>query len=279
MEDKFELYELRDFNSKFNYAADFLRQNVNQLGKSILYILGPFYLILNIFILFLAIDINKGMSTGLMFFVSLSMFFVGTLVLKSIVYSYMKVYFDNPYDTISVKTIWKATRKYILSMLAAFIVTKLLVSISFFFLIIPAVYLGVVFSIIYPIIVFEDRGFADALNRCFELIKEKWWSTWGIQLIFVPVVNLFFIGFIRAGFSIFGIIQAAFSFNLFFEELYVFWFTLIFFIIFFVLYAIYTFMYVVLAFQYGYLVERKESIGIISKINNIGNEEQAEISI
>ncbi len=279
MDDKFELYELRNFSSKFNYAADFLRQNVNPLGKSILYILGPFYLLLNIFILFLAIDINKGMSTGLMFFVSLTMFFVGTLVLKSIVFSYLKIYFEDPYEAIEVKTVWKVSRKYILSMLGAFLVTKLLVSISFFFFIIPAIYFSVVFSIIYPIVVFEDKGFIDALNRCFELMKEKWWSTWGIQLVFVPVVTLFFIGFVRAGFGLYGIIQTAFSFNLLFEELYIFWFTLIFFIIFFVLYAIYSYMYVVLAFQYGYLVERKESTGIISKINNIGNEEQAEISI
>jgi hypothetical protein len=279
MDDKFELYELRNFSSKFNYAADFLRQNAKPLGKSILYILGPFYLLLNIFILFLAIDINKGMSTGLMFFVSLTMFFVGTLVLKSIVFSYMKIFFEDPYEPIEVKTVWKVSRKYILSMLGAFLVTKLLVSISFFFFIIPAIYVGVVFSIIYPIVVFEDKGFVDALTRCFELMKEKWWSTWGIQLVFVPVVTLFFIGFVRAGFSLYGIIQTAFSFNLLFEELYIFWFTLIFFIIFFVLYAIYSYMYVVLAFQYGYLVERKESTGIISKINNIGNEEQAEISI
>ncbi len=52
------------------------------------------------------------------------------------------------------------------------------------FVSIPIVVLGFLYIIVplivlYPVVLFEDRGFFDALKRCRQLVKNKWWWTLG----------------------------------------------------------------------------------------------------
>ncbi len=71
------------------------------------------------------------------------------------------------------------------------IVVGLIAMIASVFLLIPGIYLGVVFSLVAPIVVFEDAGLGQALSRSFEVIKGNWWKTFGILFIGGVIVYIF----------------------------------------------------------------------------------------
>lgn len=67
--------------------------------------------------------------------------------------------------------------------LGSFIVYGLLVFIGFLLCIAPGIYLFVPLTLIFPIIVFQEKSFSDAFSECFQLIKQNWWITFATILI------------------------------------------------------------------------------------------------
>jgi hypothetical protein len=138
-------------------------------------------------------------------------------------------------------------------------------------LVLPGIYLLIVFSLIPPIMVIEKMGFSDALSRAFKLITEKWWSTCG--LIFIMSIIVWFMSLI------FSIPQGIFSFlttlhgtdssiqTPVWQEAGM--------IISSIIYSagaglLQSLVYLSLAFQLYNLIERKEAKGLMSKLENFG---------
>ena len=59
----------------------------------------------------------------------------------------------------------------------------LLISAGFLFCIVPGVYLGVVFSLFFVVKLAEGTTVGETLRRCFYLMRQKWWSTFGLLLV------------------------------------------------------------------------------------------------
>lgn len=47
----------------------------------------------------------------------------------------------------------------------------------------PGMYLAIVFAQFYAISIIEDSGFSATWKRCFYLIKDNWWSTFGLYIV------------------------------------------------------------------------------------------------
>ncbi|MFO7745217.1 MAG: hypothetical protein R6V36_07525 [Psychroflexus sp.] len=67
--------------------------------------------------------------------------------------------------------------------LLSLIVVGILVSIGFLLCVLPGIYLIVPLSLIFPIIVFQEKSFSDAFSECFKLIKQNWWISFATLLI------------------------------------------------------------------------------------------------
>lgn len=73
--------------------------------------------------------------------------------------------------------------QYFATTLGSFIVYGILVFIGFLLCVVPGVYLIVPLTLIFPIIVFQEKSFSDAFSECFKLIKQNWWITFATLLI------------------------------------------------------------------------------------------------
>jgi hypothetical protein len=206
---KIELRRTRDFSEKINATFEFIRQNIKPLAKSLIYISGPFILLQGFFNGFYqkqalgggglnALDIFNT-SSDLVMWLGLTYVFLLLGYISSIivVYEFMRLYEtkQNP-ETIDVPEIWEGVKENYLPMLGASFVIFFLVAIGMILLVIPGIYVMVAFSLVAPIMIIERKGMGDALSRCFKLITEKWWSTFGLIIVtslIVGVMGLIFV--------------------------------------------------------------------------------------
>ncbi|SNR40101.1 hypothetical protein [Hymenobacter mucosus] len=134
------------------------------------------------------------------------------VVLQLTVYSYVLVSMNRPSPAVpvTISEVWEMVRKRFLGMLGVslslvllFLVASMLLSLFFgllgsglatlsssgaFFLIIPLTYIaiayiGVTLSLFFIVWLRERKGMFASIRRCFQLIKGKWWSTFGLLIV------------------------------------------------------------------------------------------------
>lgn len=63
------------------------------------------------------------------------------------------------------------------------VLAGIMIFIGFMLCLIPGIYLFVPLSLIYAIIIFQNKSISDALSECFYLIKDNWWITFATFLV------------------------------------------------------------------------------------------------
>ncbi len=289
-----EFYKKRQFGEKLNAAFMFIRENAWPYLKVQFMIAGPILLIANILVNKFALgvfDFNGEFSanflidlmqmSGLILLIGL----ITTTVIPAVTYGYMTAYKTTAPTDISVANVTNGFASRFFNILGLNILAYIVTAIAMFFLILPGIYVAIVLSLGASIIVFEKSNPIDAFGRAFTLIKGKWWSTFGLLVIISIIgyiINLFF-GLPRTivlGIDMFtsldttGGIEGVEMENSTNQVLNV-------------LFSVFetfgsilsgSLIYMALAFQYFNLVERRESKGLMSKIEQMdaGAEEDAE---
>lgn len=287
---KIELRRTRDFGEKFNATFEFIRQNYKGFMPAVLFISIPLIVVGSVLLSYytnftLYQDAGsygaEGNVFGMMgnffgFFLIAYLFMgVGYLINTSLVYNYMRLYpgRENP-TVMTVGELWDHSKGDIGNIFVASLLVAVVAGIGFLFLVIPGFYLGITLSLIIPIIIFERKSVGDAFSRCFYLIKDKWWSTFGLLLVAgllqgtmglifnIPEIVLSFIFTLNRAESDFlndppmwqkvaliiaAIIKGVGSGLLM------------------------CISFIAIAFQYFNLVERREATGLMSQIEGFGN--------
>lgn len=287
---KINFHKIRNFSQKLNVTIEFIRQNALPLGKSILYILGPLA-ILNGLLFSQYINFSFGNMSGQEpsdvqnpFAMFLTPSYYGFLVLSffstsvnfSVIFNFMKLYKSKYPEEITVVEVLNAALKNLLPIILLSIITFIFMMAGFIALLIPGLYLMVVLSLAIPTLFFEDKGIFESIGRSFKLIKEKWWSTFG--LLIVSSIIMYIVSLI---FSVPSLILTAINdlTDISFDVSSI-WFqgSMTMAVILMVLgsYLSYSIPMVALSFQYFNLVERRESVGLMSEIDQLetGNQEQ-----
>ena len=126
-------------------------------------------------------------------------------------------------------------------------------------------------SLVFFIRVIENVGFFSAISRCFYLIKGHWWHTFGY--LFVMAIIQMFIGY---AFQIPLMIYSE-SFPLLTlksqesNSIYMIGYVVTFLFYLFGSQILHLLNLTALAFQYFNLVEIKEGVGLMNRINKVGN--------
>ncbi len=222
-------------------------------------------------------------------------FVAGALTL-AVVYNYILEYDEKKTNKIEVNDIWLRVRSTIGMYMGTMILYGIAMVVSYFVILIPIfifalsqspvliffgvvlVFVGVVyvwinFSLIFIVRAYEKIGFFSAVSRSFYLIKSKWWSTFGVIFVtgFVQstISSLFlipwYVGFVVK--MMHTVQNKAFEEPSLLSELVNDAFFVLYFLVSFLLYVI---PLVGISFQYFNLVELKESRGLMSKIDTIG---------
>ena len=92
----------------------------------------------------------------------------------------------------NLQTSFNFTLTKLLSLLAASIITGILIVLGFVALIVPGVILALMFSLVYPAIMLEGTGVLEGLSRSRVLVSNRWLKTFGLLLllgIIVAIVN------------------------------------------------------------------------------------------
>lgn len=276
--------EVRDLGQILQDSAKFIRQNFLKILKpSLIVVFVPIIIGSAIFALKMH-DLYSTMGQeyynesflfssmwgmfGGLFFILIAM-----LLFYIVSSGYIKQYV-NGIENINFNSIWPEIRKNFFKILFSGILLIIIIYIGFLLCIFPGIYLSVVLANLLLIMIIEDVGFGDAWNRSFSLIKEKWWSTFGLYFLtyiicmavsYVAVLPVYAIMGIQM-FTGFG--QNSEDPAAVFESMSnVAWIMPVYFLIGLLVVMV---NITVIAFKYYSLVEEKEGIGEKESIENIG---------
>lgn len=274
------IFQQRDFGDKINATFTYIGQQFRGLGTALVYIGGPIAILAGISSGIYQSNILKittspsaandpfaALSTvfGPAYLLTLVFTVLGSVMVGLTTCSYLKLYQQRNEQPVAVADVWTEVQRHIGRTLLFTLASIVVMITGFVLLFIPGVYIAIVLSLAMPIIVFEDADFGTTWNRCFQLIRDKWWSTFGlmvVMLIVVSIINLVFAipaGIVQALVSMKVVPNMPSLVTILTNALNMIGATLL-----------YSLLYLALCFQYANLVERQEGTGLASAIDSIG---------
>ncbi|GAB2847397.1 hypothetical protein GCM10027044_03040 [Hymenobacter ruber] len=288
----------RDFGQKFSATFEFIGAHWRGLGRALLYIVLPAALLRGVAAAVLQQQMLQetlgavrsgtryspntaaleqlalmGRMTGTpLYWLNISVSFAFATLLVLTVYSYVKLCMhpaptDKP---IMPGEVWQGVKEHFLGSFLSYFGLAILIIIGFFLLAIPGIYLSVAFSLFFVVKVMEGSGFGATLSRCLQLIKGKWWSTFGLLFIMLFMLGILFavVGAMAGGLTL-GMARGALGTdgaNPNFSVLLIVLTTLggVLNLL------IYPPILLAIAFQYFNLVERRDGIGLRHMVDQLG---------
>lgn len=284
-----QLFQQRDFGNKINATFQYVGQNFRSLGLALLYIVGPVAVVAGIASGVIQSNMLKLMSESaetqadnpMAAFQALSQFTSPTFWLATLfsllanvvviltTYAHMKVYERTKNSDISVADVWAEVQPAIGRAIVISLLISVITGVATLFFIIPGIYVAVVLSLALAVTVFEGTDFGGTWDRCFKLIRDKWWSTFG--LIIVMAIIVLIVGLI---FAIPTAIIAFFIGAKMLPDVSTVWLVLGNVIALVGRTLLNAVIYMAIGFQYTNLVERQEGRGLISAVDSIGTPTQ-----
>lgn len=266
---KIDFKQARDFGGIINVTFEFIRENFKGLALSLLLIVGPAAVLSGVINSLNFLNILGYRSFSWIALSYLMLFLVLQLVV-SVTYGYINLYLDSELENITPADVWEEVKKNFGRTFRTLFLGAVWVFLGALVLFLPGVYVAVIFSILFAVRYREDISFSDAFNRCSDLIKGYWWATFGLMIV---------LGIIQAFLSY--ILQAPMAISVVLRSLSL-WegdslFANIIFLITTIIssfaYMFYSISCIGMSFHYYSLVEKKEAVGLLEKIENM--QEQA----
>ena len=309
-----EFHRTRDFSRKMNATFEFIKQNFKPLCKSVLLIAGPPILVASLIMGSFMTDFNgfnrdpsgqmEGMDT---FFTSpkfwlevalmIIFYTIASVMNIATVNNYLLLYGEKRSNAIEVSEVWARVRAtfwmyfrsmffFMVLVLAAYIVLAIpvallavispfLVVLGFIFFFCALIYLIFASSLTFIIRAYERNGFFEAVVRSFKLVKDKWWSTFGLVMILYFIMAIASYVFIMPWYVVSGVSMFHSLSTNTFEEPSTSW-QLLTTVIFSMQYLVQMILAglpnIGIAFQYFNLVEMKEAKGLMTQIETLGQQ-------
>ncbi|MEM2098513.1 MAG: hypothetical protein QXU99_02030 [Candidatus Bathyarchaeia archaeon] len=84
----------------------------------------------------------------------------------------------------------KFTFSKILALLAASIITVIIIALGIVALVIPGILLAIMFSLVVPTIIIEGKGVFESLSRSRMLVSNRWLKTFGVLVMFQIIIGI-----------------------------------------------------------------------------------------
>lgn len=301
-QEKINLFQARDFGETFNVTIKFLRQNFKSFFKSLIFIAGPLFLLSTLFGIYYQTTVNSGGTLNSFamlanifnwkYFVTLFLSLLAGLTLMGTTFSYLICYNKNGPGNVNtsdvaslfIKNIGKIVGGFFLLLLliviigfGAFFIIGLIASIHTaiailmgFIVVIGLLILGPPFiwqfSTFYLPMMHDEDSVINSLSRIREVMRGEFWWTWllmvcnYIMVIIISMVILVPQLIYTVVIVLSGSVQGYSSLS----------FIIVSSVCTFLASFIYSIYYLVNAFHYYSLAEKKEGIGLMERINEIG---------
>lgn len=282
MKKKVELRKIRDFGEIINDTFVFIGQNWKPLLRSYVVICGFFVLASLAFSIMNQLKISSAFTmTDAPFRVSNSPFrwfgleYVLAMVFMLLSYTsvylttlcYIALYNAKGNQPPTVEEVWSYFKFYIFRVMGSGVLLTIGLGISILLCVIPFFYFWPVFSLVIPIIVFENTTLGYAFNRAFQLIKNNFWSTLGVLVVAAIIVYVAMMIFVvpLSIFNISSLLAAGHKFNTTVLVLTA--------VAQHICQAFYMMPAIALALCYFSLTEQKDNTGLLDRINSLGSTE------
>ncbi|WP_128545666.1 hypothetical protein [Larkinella soli] len=204
------LFQQRDFGEKINATFQYAVQQARSLGAALLSIAGPVALLAGIGsgLMPLSEIFSRGTRIGDDYFgviapgsggvvMLLTIFFslLTTLFVYLTVYGHLKVYDRTQGGPVEVADVWSEVKQSLVGALGAAFISAVLIFVGMLFFLLPGIYFAVVFSLAVVVVVFENQTPVRFMGRCFDLIRDHWWSTFGLIIILSMITYILGIAF------------------------------------------------------------------------------------
>lgn len=288
-EQKIQIRKIRDLGENISDTFQLLRQQWKPMARAFLIIAGIFLLAVAItgglyqrdnFSSFL--NAGSGNSSDPFaafrtifspaYFLMILFGLLAIVAMNVVVASYLKLYESGIVDA-TVQQVWDIFKKYFLKCVLYYIPIFLLLIVGLVLCIIPGIYFSIVLMPFIYIVVTEDLSFKGAFDRCFQIIKQQFWPSFGIYIIMYIIVAFAatMIGFVVAGLagllSYFTTKEIASSVGIATSILNIF------------SYMFYLVFFISAGLQYYSLAERTDGTGIAKRIESIGADGTANSTI
>lgn len=190
MKELIQFKKQRDLGEILGDTFKFIRLNWKLLFGLILKITGPALLVLlGTYILYArslfgTMDFVDGLATwnsmGSSAVFSIVLMIVAALVyyalLNGVIMHFIKSYINNN-GVVDEEAVKLGVKEDFWNLMGISFWVGLIVGFGLALCFLPGIYLGVVLSTAYAVLIFEKRDVLDTVNYCFKLIKNEWWIT------------------------------------------------------------------------------------------------------
>jgi hypothetical protein len=198
-----EFQKYRDFGDLLGDTFAFIRQEYKFLGRVLLTYAGPFVLVSAIanawaqksILAMAGLMVNNDpmeilAEFGLKFAILVIAAILSSTVMICVVYSYIKLYVERGKDNFSQEAVWFQVVQKFVPVLLALVAMYFLIFLGMIFCIIPGIYLYVVFALVLSSIILSDKPINASFERSMYLVKENWWFTFGVGLVISIIVGI-----------------------------------------------------------------------------------------
>lgn len=279
-EQKIELRKVRDFGENITDTFVFIRLHAGPLLKSLLAISAIFMIAQGIFssmyesrltgiLRNIFTSSNPGVQRlgnifNLNYFLLLFMSMLTITSIQVIISVYMKYYMESGTKP-GIQEVWTLFKRYFFKVLLFKFVVYLSFIIGFAFCFLPGLYLAIVLAPMSLVAVIEDKNLFEAYQRCFELIKDDFWSSLGLYIV-AYIMYAIGAGVIGGSLSIISMLAGLLTtsdlgtftvaITSFFKSFASFF---------------YVILFVCVALNYFSLVEKRDGTGLLRRIDSLGN--------
>lgn len=201
MEQPIEFRKIREFGEVIGDTFLFIKQNFKPLMKAIIYLCGLFLvastlssIIAQLQIVGLVndasgsnIDVDNPMRMfyrlGFSYFIVIAFLLLSYMSFYVTILSYIAVYIEKGNIAPTIEEVWAYFKYYFFRLLGSGIAMTLFMGLCFICCIIPGIWVFPAVTIFYPIMVMENAGFSYAFNRSFKLINNEWWITFATLVV------------------------------------------------------------------------------------------------
>lgn len=282
---KLEFQKIRDFGENITDTFKFIRQESRPLLRSFFAICTIFILLNAIFAAMFQYSLLKvtpvaapgsyapnyaaqlGKIFSPVYFLTILTSLLAVSAMQVALTGYVKLYVQKGNESPDIEEVWRLFRKYFIKVFLFHIPTLIITLVGMVFCLAPGVYFFVVFAPLGAILVIEEMSFGEAFSRCFYLVKNEFWLSFGIYIIsfILYYIATMLIGGIFSGAGIVvkllttrdftDVQQMASSFMNFFGL------------------AFYIIPLLSVTLNYFSLVEKKDGTGIINRLDSIGEKQ------
>ncbi|WP_439181708.1 hypothetical protein [Carboxylicivirga taeanensis] len=199
-----KLAKRRDFSGVINAAFQFFKQENKRFITTLLTYTGIPMVIMIAMLVYMAVQLTNGhfgsivnspdASSIIGLLIPMFVFILLALIVQIIVmatsYGYLKMYHEKGKDNFMPAEIGQQITRKFFPIIGYSIVISLLITVGLLFFIIPGIYFAIILTLIFPILFIEDKGLSKNFNRCFQVIRNHWWQTFGVLIVASLIVGI-----------------------------------------------------------------------------------------